>query len=88
MTYADAERYCQQDATELASFSDKYEQAFVQTTMYANGVEGVWLGMTKEEVSGLGGNMYEAKKKCDLCFLTVNLGFRVQSRFKKGVLDL
>ena len=89
MTYADAERYCQQDATELASFSDKYEQAFVQTTMYANGVEGVWLGMTKEEVSGLGGNMYEVKKKNAISVFSLWISVLGSNHgLKKGVLDL
>ncbi len=51
MTYAEAKQYCTNDATELAYFSDKYEQAFVQTTMYANDVSAIWFGLSKDTVS-------------------------------------
>ncbi|XP_072020013.1 LOW QUALITY PROTEIN: uncharacterized protein [Amphiura filiformis] len=51
MTYTQARQYCVDDATELAFFADKYEQAFVQTVMYNNEVEGLWLGMNQESGS-------------------------------------
>ena len=50
MTYANAKAYCASDSTELAFFSDRYEQAFIQTQLYANDIEAVWLGMTTEVV--------------------------------------
>ena len=50
MSYDDAKEYCAGDSTELAFFSDRYEQAFIQTQLYANDIGAVWLGMTTEGV--------------------------------------
>lgn len=42
---------CQSDGYYLASIQDVYEQSFVETLLYANGGNPLWIGMKGDEVS-------------------------------------
>lgn len=41
---------CQNDGYNLASIQDVYEQSFLETLLYANGGNPLWIGMSEDEV--------------------------------------
>ena len=45
-TYEEARAVCEEDGTTLATIKDGYEEAFVETLMYTNGLRYVWIGLT------------------------------------------
>ena len=50
-TFADAVATCQSENAELASFSDRYQEALAQTVLYSNVLDSMWIGLAKNEVS-------------------------------------
>ena len=51
MTFDMAMAQCQNESAELASFTDRYQEAFAQTTLYNNKLESMWIGLKQNEVS-------------------------------------
>ena len=45
-SYSDARAFCEEDSTTLATIKDGYEEAFVETMMYTNTLDYVWIGLT------------------------------------------
>ena len=45
-SYQEARAVCEEDSTTLATIKDGYEEAFVETLMYSNGLRYVWIGLT------------------------------------------
>ena len=45
-TYEAAKTVCEEDSTTLATIKDGYEEAFVETLMYTNDLDYVWIGLT------------------------------------------
>ena len=50
MTFDDANATCQSENAELASLTDRYQEAFVKTTLYNNKLEAMWLGLRQDDV--------------------------------------
>ncbi len=50
MTYAMAKQTCEAENSELASVTDRYQEAFVKTVLYNNRLESMWLGLKHNEV--------------------------------------
>ncbi len=50
MTYAMAMATCEAESAQLASITDKYQEAFVQTVLYNNKLTSMWIGLSTDEV--------------------------------------
>ena len=51
MTFDAAKTYCENDGTILATISDGYQEAFVETMVAKYGGEQLWIGLVDDEVS-------------------------------------
>ena len=50
MTYIEAMAMCESENAQLASVADRYQEAFVQTVLYNNRLQSMWLGLMADEV--------------------------------------
>ena len=52
MTYTMAMETCQNETAELAFLADRFQEAFVQTVLYNNKLDSLWMGIMKDQVGG------------------------------------
>ena len=52
MTYDEAMAMCEAESAQLASLADPYQEAFVQTVLYNNRLDSMWIGLKQDEVRG------------------------------------
>ncbi|XP_072021157.1 lymphocyte antigen 75-like [Amphiura filiformis] len=52
MSYDMAMETCKNESAQLASVTDRYQEAFVQTVLYNNRLDSMWVGLATEETSG------------------------------------
>ena len=51
MTYEMAMETCHNETAQLASFADRYQEAFAKTVLYNNRLDSMWIGLTTDAVS-------------------------------------
>ena len=51
MTFSQAQTACLSDGTTLASITDSYEQAYVETQLHVMGNNPLWVGLVDDKVS-------------------------------------
>ena len=49
-TFDEALQTCRSESAELASFSDRYHEAFALTVLYSNRLNDMWIGLARSEV--------------------------------------
>ena len=50
MTYSDALAVCRDEDAELASFTDRYQAAFIKTVLYNNRFDEMWHGLMVDDM--------------------------------------
>ena len=50
MTYDMAMATCHNESAQLASFADRYQEAYAKTVLYNNRLQAMWIGLKADEV--------------------------------------